>query len=156
MGKFNRKSKRLLDQAFDDQSVKGRNHHILLIMARRANSSGECFMAIGRIAKESGWSRKTVSIGIGELQQIGHLVEVEGKPGRATRTFRVVPGGQVDMACASNGTVSTGQIDPQNHKSNQKENPSNPVEGLGILKRRRSTASLGSIARSMTERVEVI
>lgn len=136
---------RLLDRAFDDRGVGARNHHVLLIMSRKANTTGLCFMSIDRISGETGRSSSTVSRAISELEDLGRLVEVEGKKGRATRTFRVIPGGKTGLSDASDRAISTGQIDPQNPKWNHKENPQARALGSEPSARRNRAIGIGEL-----------
>ncbi|MEM7703309.1 MAG: helix-turn-helix domain-containing protein [Pseudomonadota bacterium] len=112
-------------------------------MCRRANTSGLCYMSRDRISEETGWSPKTVSQAISELECSGRLVEVEGTKGRATRTFRVIPGGKNGQVGAPETTISTGQTDPQNPKLNQKENLAVRVQSSSALARRNRAVSFG-------------
>lgn len=147
-----KKPRRLLDQAFDDSGITGNVKLVFLVMCRRGNASGLCFMSINSIVEACGISRSTVTRSISKLRDSGRIVPHERRAGTVTWCYSLHPGRQNDLRLRSNRPKLARQNDAQNLKENPKENPAQPVDDLVISKRRCRAESFGSIAKDISKR----
>lgn len=81
---------RRLDMAFDFADLEMRDRVVLLVMARRANGTGNFFQSQARLAYEAGCSVRTVRTALRLLSDRGLIKKVKGRPGRSTDTYRVL------------------------------------------------------------------
>lgn len=81
---------RRLDQALDVQVGRALTKMVLVIMARKGNASGLCYMSQKLIAYEANCSIKSVERAIKELVGRGLLVETSYRPmSRRTKTYEL-------------------------------------------------------------------
>jgi DNA-binding MarR family transcriptional regulator len=68
---------RLLDRALDEALVGGLEKLVLIVMCRRGNRSGVCFMSVKRLAEEAGISVSSVKRSLKRLRAAGLVVAVD-------------------------------------------------------------------------------
>lgn len=117
---------RLLDWAFNQITKSQSANHVLIVMARRANGTGTCFMSQRRIADEVGCSIETVGRAIRWLKNKNFIFEARDcHQNRRTKSYRFAFKqnyvSQTDRSTSSKSRVDTCQIDEQNLKESQIE-----------------------------------
>lgn len=86
---------RLLDRALDIHVGSVRTKMVLVVMARRGNKSGICFMSQKSIAYEANCSVKSVERAIKELVGRGLIFERKNaRRSRRTKTYRLCISGE--------------------------------------------------------------
>ncbi len=155
MGNPKHKPTRPLDMAFDDSGVKANAKLVFLIMCRRGNRTGECYMSNNRLAEECGVSVSTVSRAKRELRKLKRILPIRRRAGSATWSYSLHPQQQSDLASRSIRPEDPRQNDLQNPKLNQKENPGEPVGRLRTSERRHGSAPIGAIAEDISRRTRL-
>ncbi len=115
---------RYLDWALDQSTGSLSANLMLIIMARRGNASGLCWMSQSRIALEAGCGLSTVQRAISHLLANGYIEDVsKNYPARITKTYNFrsdrINSGQSDGVSYSNRRLPTVQIDAQNPYKSQ-------------------------------------
>ena len=123
------KPPRILDLAFAVRGLPGPVMHLLIIMAKLGNSSGEVFASQGTLAAMCGYSDRTVRRCLTRLCKV-HFITRVPNPGRTTTRYRLNFGrwgrkpGSGGQGGGPASPASVGHADRQNPEPNQEENPS--------------------------------
>lgn len=78
-----------LKWAFEVNCKSASQKMVLVVMARRGNQTGKCFMAYRTIAEEACCTERTVARTIPILIRRGLIERIPGARGRATNTYRL-------------------------------------------------------------------
>lgn len=78
-----------LDWALKAECDTATQKMVLVVMARRGDRSGECYMAYRTIAEEARCAERTVIRIIPELIRQGWIDPIPGRQRRATKTYRL-------------------------------------------------------------------
>lgn len=143
-----------LSQAFEDIGIKGSEKLVFLIMCRRGNSSGVCYMSIDKIRLETGLSRSAITRSIGRLRKAGRLIRKTSKNKISTWTYSLHPQSQSDLPVRSNRVGGSSQNDVQNLKLNQNKNPSLPVDKSVNSHRRNRALPIGDLTKEFKRNIE--
>lgn len=161
-----KKRLRYLDWAFEQLTGSRSANHLLIVMARRGNKSGLCWMRQSRLASEMGCGLSTVQRAMTHLKKHGYIVDVSRHfPERITRTFRLCmerkSKGQNDRSGQVVSNEKSVQIDTQNPKEPKLESRSalrspldnylnDPIGDPPLeCKRRKRSMSIGELAANI-------